>query len=66
MKCIQLLQRFEAILNSRPFTYIDVEDFDEALTWSHLMHGKRLLTLPDVDLTLEAEDDRQVLTRREA
>ena len=56
----------EAILNSRPLTYIDVEDIDEALTPSHLMHGKRLLTLPDADLTLEEEDDRHVLTRREA
>ena len=59
-----VITEIEAILNSCPLTYIDVEDIDEALTPSHLMHGKRLLTLPDADLTLE-EDDRHVLTRKE-
>ena len=61
-----VIAEIEAILNSRPLIYIDAEDIDEALTPSHLMHGKRLLTLPDADLTLEEENDRHVLTRREA
>ena len=62
-----VITEIEEILNSRPLTYIYVEGIDEALTPSHLMHGKRLLTLPDADLTLEEEDDhdRHVLTRRE-
>ena len=61
-----VITEIEAILNNCPLTYIDVEDIGEALTSSHLMHGKRLLTLPDADLTLEEEDDRHVLARREA
>ena len=61
-----VITEIEATLNSHPLTYIDVEDIDEALTLSHLMHGKRLLTLPDANLTLEEEDDHRVLTRREA
>ena len=61
-----VIMEIKAILNSRPLTYIDVKDIDEALTPSHLMHGKRLLTLPDADLTLEEEDYSHVLIRKEA
>ena len=58
----KVIMEIEAILSNRPLTYIDVEDIDEALNPSHLMHGKRFLTFPDADLTLEDEDDRHVLT----
>ena len=61
-----VITEIEVILNSHPLSYFDVEDIDEALTPSHLMHDKRLLTLPGADLTLEEEDDRHVRTRREA
>ena len=37
----------EAILNSRPLTYISASDLDEPLTPSHLIMGKRLLSVPD-------------------
>ena len=60
-----VITEIEATLNSRLLTYIDVEDINEALTPSHLMHGKRLLTLPDADLTLEEEDDRHVHSQGE-
>ena len=33
-----IITEIQAILNSHPLTYIDVEDIDEALTASHLMH----------------------------
>ena len=56
----------EAILNSHLLTNIDAEDIDEGLTPVHFMYGKRLLTIPDVDLTLEEEDDHCVHTRRKA
>ena len=32
----------EAILNSRPLTYVSASDLDEPLTPSHLIMGKRL------------------------
>ena len=37
----------EAILNSRPLTYVSASDLDEPLTPSHLIMGKRLLSVPD-------------------
>ncbi|KAL5491930.1 hypothetical protein EMCRGX_G017306 [Ephydatia muelleri] len=40
------LVEVEAILNSRPISYISSEDMDEPLTPSHLLLGHRLCTLP--------------------
>ena len=37
----------EAVLNSRPLTYVSSEDATEPLTPSHLLVGYRILTLPD-------------------
>ena len=37
----------EAIINARPLTYLSEDDKDEPLTPSHLMVGRRLLTLPE-------------------
>ena len=37
----------EAILNSRPLSYVSLEDIEEALTPSHLIIGRLLLNLPD-------------------
>ena len=37
----------EAILNSRPLSYVSSEDIEEALTPSHLIVGRNLLNLPD-------------------
>jgi hypothetical protein len=47
------LVEIEAILNSRPLTYTSTEDCEEPVTTSHLMHGRRLLSLPTQD---EVED----------
>ena len=40
------LVEIESILNSRPLTYTSTEDCKEPVTPSHLMHGRRLLSLP--------------------
>ena len=37
----------EAILNSRPLTYLTTDDIDEPITPSHLISGVRLLSMPD-------------------
>ena len=62
-----LIVEVEAILNSRPLTYVYPDDVEEPLTPSHLMAGRRLLSIPDDKISLEDEDkdDHSVLTRRE-
>ena len=46
----------ESILNSRPLTYMSSADVEEPLTPSHLLVGRRLLSLSD-DLTYLEDDD---------
>ena len=41
------LVEVEAVLNSRPLTYVAMDDLDEPLTPSHLLTGHRILSLPD-------------------
>ena len=47
----------EAIINSRPLSYIHSDDLELPLTPSHLLVGRRLLSLPDHLTYLELEDD---------
>ena len=59
----------EMILNSRPLTYIAASDMDEPITPSHLILGKRLMTLPDSFALTDSEDyspdsSRLSLTKR--
>ena len=44
---LKVLIEVQAVLNSRPLTYVYAEDIENPLTLSHLLTGKRLLTLPD-------------------
>ena len=37
----------EAVINSRPLSYVSFTDFEEPLNPSHLLVGRRLLNLPD-------------------
>jgi len=45
-----VLTEVEMIVNSRPLSYVSTEDIEEALTPSHLLVGRRTLSLPDVTL----------------
>ena len=67
---ITILVEVEATLNSRSISYLSSEDFEEPLTPSHLLIGRRVVTLPDVEATCEGDPDfgdidtRVDLTRR--
>ena len=52
-----VLAEVEAVMNSRPLTYLYSDDINEALSPSHLIFGKRLLTLPDNIVHPEEIDD---------
>ena len=41
------LAEVEMILNSRPISYVSTDDVEEPLTPSHLIMGRRILSLPD-------------------
>ena len=47
----------EAIVNSRPLAYIHPDDLEQPLTPSHLLVGRRLLSLQDHLAYLEPKDD---------
>jgi len=42
-----VLVEVEAVINSRPLSYVTADDFEEPLTPSHLLIGRRILSLPD-------------------
>ena len=55
---ITSLIEIEAVINSRPLTYISSDDLREPLTPSHFLTGKRILSLPDgYDCGDDLEDD---------
>ena len=46
----------ESIINSRPLTYLSPTDLEEPLTPSHLITGKRVISVPH-DLSYQADLD---------
>ena len=59
----------EAIINSRPLSFLNAEDTEEPLTPSHLLVGRRLLNLPDnlthyVDKDPDFEVDSESVQKR--
>ena len=46
----------EMVVNSRPLTYVSLTDLEEPVTPSHLLIGRRLLSLPE-SLLYEGSDD---------
>ena len=52
------LAEIEAVLNSRPLSYISSDDMEEPITPSHLIIGRRILNLPDnLDGGCDLDDD---------
>ena len=44
---LTLVVETEAVLNSRPLSYVSSDDLEEPMTPSHLLIGYRVLSLPD-------------------
>ena len=44
---LTVITEAEMILNARPLSYVTSADDEEPLTPSHLLHGRRLMSLPD-------------------
>ncbi len=63
-----IIIEIEAVLNSRPLSYVSTDDLAEPLTPSHLILGYRVLSLPDPSLgddrDPEYSESGQELSRR--
>ena len=55
-----VLVEVEGTLHSRPLTYVSSDDPEEPLTPSHLMYGRRILSLPEVTGNRQASLDHTV------
>ena len=56
------------MINNRPLTYQSSDDFEKALTPSHLITERRLDLLPDLnetELYVENEPSRTLITKRQ-
>ncbi|XP_067016654.1 uncharacterized protein [Acropora muricata] len=62
---LTVLTEVECILNSRPLTYLYPDDLKEPLTPSHLISGRRLLSLPDASRNgTDNSSAHETVTRR--
>ena len=53
----------EAVLNSRPLTYV-YDEMEERLTPSHLVIGRRILSSPSISSSVNSGDKEESLTKR--
>ena len=62
-----VITEIEMIINSRSLSYVTQDDLDEPITPSHLLIGRRIISLPD-SVCQRSEDDfvttPQLLTKR--
>ena len=61
---LTLVIEVEAVLNSRPLTYVSSEGAEEPLTPSHLLVGYRIMTLPDPSVPDDSDYSPGTFTRR--
>ena len=62
---LTVLTEVECILNSRPLTYLYPDDLEEPLTPSHLISGRRLLSMPDATRSgTDNSSTHETVTRR--
>ena len=52
----------EMIVNSRPLSYVSMDSIQEPITPSHLLTGRRLMSLPDGPYNTELSEDVSVVT----
>ena len=63
-----MLTEIECMINNRPLTYQSSDNFEKVLTSSHLITGRRLDLLPDLnetELNVENEPSRTLNTKRQ-
>ena len=64
---ITSLAEIEAVINSRPLSYVSSDDLEEPITPSHLITGHRILNLPDdLNHLIDFKDEDFSLTRNQA
>ena len=56
---LTVITEVEMILNCRPLSYVSGEDIEEPLTPSHLLCGRRLMSLPDNSESQDLDTDVQ-------
>ena len=54
---LTVLTEVEAIISSRPLSCVSTEDLDEPLTPSHMLCGRRILSLSDGTVATENNTD---------
>ena len=54
---VTVLAEIEAVVNSRPLSYVAASDMEEPLTPSHLLVGRRILNLPDHLGCIDCQED---------